>query len=233
REMLAQQEKAIQLQIDQISEALNDPALSEEARQKLAENLDFLKDKITQVKSAIKGGEEADQKKVVEEGKEAMSKVDVLGFSAQDWSDTFKNLETTEEKLKALAMIFTAVGNAGAMFADLQRRLGERDLRSFTAFQDKKKASLLNNLQQGYITQEDYIKETQRLEADAANKKAEMEYKQAKADKIARMFAAAGNTAMAITSALAAPFPVNTYLPFIVGALGAVQMGMIAAQPLP
>lgn len=233
REMLKQQELAISLQIFQLKNALNDPSLSEEARQKLAENLDFLKDKMAQVASAIKGGGDSDAKKVQEESNQKLSQVDILGFSAKDWIDTYNNLDTTEGKLKAVGMAFQALGNAGQMYSELMRNLGERELRSFERVQDKKKKELLKNLNLGLINQEQYQKSIQNFEVETANKRAELEWKQAKADKIARMFAIVGNTAMGVASALAAPFPINTWLPWVVGALGAVQLGIVAAQPLP
>lgn len=228
REMLANQEKAISLQIAQLNEALNDPSLSEEARQKLAENLDFLKDKITQVRAAIKGGEDADNKKVTEENKQKKGSIDILGFSAQDWEESFKNLDTTAKKVKAIGMVFTAMSNAASMFSELQRNIGERDLQRFEKQQSAKKKALLKNLNLGLINQEEYQKSIQKIEAETANKKAEIEYKQAKADKIARMFAIIGNTAAGIAAALP-----NIPLSIIVGALGAVQLGIVAAQPLP
>ncbi len=228
REMLANQEKAISLQIAQLNEALNDPSLSEEARQKLAENLDFLKDKITAVRAAIKGGEEADAKKVTEENKQKKGSIDILGFSAQDWEETFNNLNTTAKKVKAIGMVFTAMSNAASMFSELQRNIGERDLQRFEKQQSAKKKALLKNLNLGLINQEEYQKSIQKIEAETANKKAEIEYKQAKADKIARMFAIIGNTAAGIAAALP-----NIPLSIIVGALGAVQLGIVAAQPLP
>lgn len=232
REMLANQEKAISLQIAQLNEALNDPSLSEEARQKLAEYLDFLKDKAVQIQSAIKGGEDADNKKVTEENKQKKGSIDILGFSAQDWEETFKNLDTTKDKVKAIGMVFTAMSNAASMFSEAQRNLGERDLQRFEKQQSAKKKALLKNLNLGLINQEEYQKSIQNLDTETANKKAEIEYKQAKADKIARMFAVVGNTAMGITAALAT-VPPNPVLAAIVGAIGAIQLGVIAAQPLP
>lgn len=228
REMLANQEKAISLQIAQLNEALNDPSLSEEARKKLAENLDFLKDKAVQIKSAIKGGEDADNKKVTEENKQKKGSIDILGFSAQDWEDSFKNLDTTKDKVKAIGMVFTAMSNAASMFSELQKNIGERDLQRFEKQQSAKKKALLKNLNLGLINQEEYQKSIQKIEAETANKKAEIEYKQAKADKIARMFAIIGNTAAGIAAALP-----NIPLSIIVGALGAIQLGIVAAQPLP
>lgn len=227
-EMLKQQEMAISLQIAQLNEALNDKSLSDDARQKAAENLDFLKDKITQVRSAIKGGEDADNKKVTEENKQKKGSIDILGFSAQDWEDSFKNLDTTKDKVKAIGMVFTAMSNAASMFSELQKNIGERDLQRFEKQQSAKKKALLKNLNLGLINQEEYQKSIQKIEAETANKKAEIEYKQAKADKIARMFAIIGNTAAGIAAALP-----NIPLSIIVGALGAIQLGIVAAQPLP
>ena len=232
REMLKQQEMAISLQIAQLNKALNDKSLSDDARQKAAENLDFLKDKITQVRAAIKGGEDADNKKVTEENKQKKGSIDILGFSAQDWEETFDNLDTTKDKVKAIGMVFTAMSNAASMFSEAQRNLGERDLQRFEKQQSAKKKALLKNLNLGLINQEEYQKSIQNLDTETANKKAEIEYKQAKADKIARMFAVVGNTAMGITAALAT-VPPNPVLAAIVGAIGAIQLGVIAAQPLP
>lgn len=167
------------------------------------------------------------------DAEKAAMQADVLGFTAQQWFETFNNLDTTTGKLQAIGMVFKSLSNAGQMFADLQRSLGERDLKNFERLQERKKQALTKQLNEGYITNEEYNKRIEKLEKQTANKKAELEYKQAKADKISRMFAVVGNTALAITSALAAPFPISTYLLWIVGALGAVQLATVAAQPLP
>lgn len=233
RAMLKQQEQAIQLQLLQLSEALNDPTLSREAREKLEENLNFLKDKITQVKSSIDGGNNTDAKKVTEEQNAAKENTDILGFSAKNWEDSFKNLDTTSGKLKALGMAFQALGNAGQMFSQLTAAQNEKELRNFTKIQTEKKKELLKRLNEGYINQEEYTKETQKLEVDAANKKSELDYKQAKSDKVARIFGAIGATAQAVATALTAGPIAGPILAGIVGALGAVQVGIIASQPLP
>ena len=231
RKMLAAQIQSLDQQKKILEQALS--GLTGEAAEKLKADLDVLNAKITSLKGAINGGKESDAKKVQEESDAAKDAVDIFGFSAKDWEDTFKNLDTTADKLKAAGMVMQALTNAGQMFSELQRGLAEKDFKRFEAIQNKKKTSLLKQLNTGYITQEEYNKGIQKLEAETANKKAEMEYKQAKADKIARMFAIIGNTAMGVSSALAAPFPVNLTLPWIVGAMGALQLGLVAAQPLP
>lgn len=231
RKMLKAQLESLQLQKAMMIEDVN--KLTGPAADKLKTDLAELEIKITQIKSAFNTGKDQDSKKPIDESRQATNQVDLLGFSATQWIDMFDNLDTTQGKLKGVAMAFTALSNATSMYSELVRNLGDREYKNFEKQQNNKKKSLLKQLNEGYINNEEYHKQLELLEVESANKKAELEYKQAKADKIARMFAIVGNTAMAITSALAAPFPVNLTLPWIVGALGAVQLGVVAAQPLP
>jgi hypothetical protein len=57
--------------------------------------------------------------------------------------------------------------------------------------------------------------------------------KQATISKIATIFEIQLKTAQAIVEALAAPFPLNTILPAIIGALAAAQLAAVASQPVP
>lgn len=202
------------------------------AKEKLLEDLAKIEQAVTAVKSSLDGNKNEDNKTVEEEQKAAKEKTDILGFSAKEWEDTFSNIDNLQDALKATAMVFQALGNAGQMYAQLQQALGEKELRHFNAIQDKKKKSLLKQLNDGYITREEYTKQTEKLEAEAAAKKAEIEYKQAKADKMAKIFSAIGATALGVANALSTG-PAGIALAAIVGALGAIQIGIIAAQPLP
>ena len=226
RKLLAASLVSLEKQKAILTEALQ--GLTGEAAEKLKADLDALTIKITQLKGAINGGSEGDAKKVQEEGDAAKEAVDVLGFSVKDWEKCFDNLGTTEGKLMAVGMAFKALANAGQMFSELTRSLGERDFKRFEQLQNKKKDSLLKQLNTGYITNEEYNKQIQKLEAETANKKAEMEYKQAKAQKIANMFSIIGSTAVAVAKALP-----NLVLAGIVGGFGLLQLGIVAAQPLP
>jgi hypothetical protein len=66
------------------------------------------------------------------------------------------------------------------------------------------------------------------LDREYDQKRAELQTKQAKADKAAALLQAIVNTAAAIVEALP-----NIPLAILVGALGAIQIGVIAAQPIP
>lgn len=83
----------------------------------------------------------------------------------------FKNLDTTKGKMQAIKMGVQALSNAFSMFSQLQKNLGEKELRRFTRNQDKKKLALLRQLNQGLITQGQYHKGLQTLEEETDNKK--------------------------------------------------------------
>ena len=208
--------------------------LTGEAAEQLKKNLDELSTRITQVKGAIQGGNENDQKKVTEEQQAAKGKVDLLGFSAADWEKMWEDLNTTEGKIAAVGMAVKALSNAFSQFSELQKNLNERELKHFTKNQDKKKLALLKQLNEGYINQEQYHKGLEELEKERLNKESEMAYKEARMQKIIRIADAVSATALGVAKALAAyPGPAGIALASVVGALGAAQIGIIAAQPLP
>lgn len=203
------------------------------AAEQLKKNLQFLEEKLTKIRGVLQGKSDDDELAQEQEQQQALEQTDILGFSAAQWLDTFDNLDTTEGKLQAVGMAMQALANAGRMFAEHQRANNEKELRDFTKYQERRKKALEKKLDSGLITQEKYQKEVEKLEIEAANKKAELEYKQAKANKVANLFEAMGSTAVAVATALKAGGVLGPILAGIVGALGAVQIGLIASQPLP
>jgi len=232
RKALAEQLVFLEDQRKQLDEAISKMSDSPE-RKKLKEDLDKLKDAISKIKGEILTGQESDKGKAKDAENKSKESLDILGFSAKDWLDTFDNLKTLEDGLKAAGMVFQALGNAANMFGELQRALGEKELKNYRRVQDRKKEELDKNLALGLISQENYKKQTELLDAELANKQAEIEYKQAKADKASKLFSAIGATAVGVASALSVAPPLGIALAAIVGALGAVQIATIAAQPLP
>lgn len=208
-------------------------SLTGEAAEKLKANLSEIKGKILQVKGALQNGEENDQKKVQEEKDTAKGKVDLLGFSAKEWEDTFKNLDTTAEKINAVSVAVKAMSNAFSQYAEYQKSLNERDLRNFTRYQERKKKALVKQLNEGYINQEQYAKSLEELERERLNKESEMQYKEAKMQKVIRIADAISATALGVANSLKVGGPAGIVLASLVGALGAVQVGIISSQPLP
>lgn len=164
--------------------------------------------------------------------KNPKEEIDILGFTVKQWDEVFENLDNLSGAIAGIGTAFQALGNAATLYGDLQRALGERELKSFTKIQDSKKNELDKKLALGLISQENYTKETELLDAQLANKQAEIEYKQAKADKMSKLFSAVGATALGVANALSMGLP-GIAIAAIVGALGAIQIATIAAQPLP
>ena len=231
REALQMQLKMLEEEQALLNEHLKD--LTGEAAEKLKANLSEIKGKILQVKGALQNGEENDQKKVQEEKDTAKGKVDLLGFSAKEWEDTFKNLDTTAEKINAVSVAVKAMSNAFSQYAEYQKSLNERDLRNFTRYQERKKKALVKQLNEGYINQEQYAKSLEELERERLNKESEMQYKEAKMQKVIRIADAISATALGVANSLKVGGPVGIVLASLVGALGAVQVGIISSQPLP
>lgn len=83
------------------------------------------------------------------------------------------------------------------------------------------------------LSEEDKIKRVGDAEKRAWKKKKEVKRKEAIANKVTGIAAAIINTAVGVTAALTIPPPAGPILAGITAALGAVQVAMIAAQPIP
>ena len=231
REALAMQLKMLEEEKKLLEKHLK--SLTGEEAEKLKAYLSEIEGRMLQVKGALQNGEENDQKKVQEEKDTAKGKVDLLGFSAKEWEDTFKNLDTTAEKINAVSVAVKAMSNAFSQYAEYQKSLNERDLRNFTRYQERKKKALVKQLNEGYINQEQYAKSLEELERERLNKESEMQYKEAKMQKVIRIADAISATALGVANSLKVGGPAGIVLASLVGALGAVQVGIISSQPLP
>ncbi|MCO4819780.1 MAG: phage tail tape measure protein [Bacteroidetes bacterium] len=83
------------------------------------------------------------------------------------------------------------------------------------------------------LNEEEKQKKISELEKKADVEKKKLMIKQAKRDKAAAIFSAVINTAVAIGKALDLGFPLGIPAAIVMGALGAAQIAVIAAQPLP
>ena len=209
-------------------EGVNLDLLPPEEKQKILDWLDEANLKLSELlgkmgKSSGKtGGERID------------GDVDFLGFSIDQWEQTFANLDTTAQKLEAAQVAVGALMNAWAMYSDFQRRREEVEMRNFERAQEKKQQDLKRNLDRGYINQRQYDKAVEALEQERRKKEAEMQYKQAKREKEMAVANIALNGAVAISKALAqGGFILGVPWAGIIAALTAIQLGMALATPLP
>ena len=202
-----------------------------EAKDKLIEDIQKVEEQMTKVKEQLDGLKTKDVDKAASS---ELEKVDVLGFTAAEWENVFANLDNVHARFRAVEMGIGAMNNAFSAFSQLQENLNARELSKYTANQQKKKQALLDQLNQGYISQAQYQKELQRLDEEAEAKKKELALKQFKAQKAANMLNIIANTAMAVMRAYSDAGPLaGTALAAIVGGIGAVQLGIVAAQQPP
>ncbi|MBC5840737.1 phage tail tape measure protein [Flavobacterium sp. F-380] len=164
----------------------------------------------------------------------SLSGLDILGFTPEQWQDTFDSFDTFEDKLAAVGFAVLALQNAFGTYFQFLEAGEKRTMQKFEANNRKKQADLNDQLEKGFITQEVYTARKAKLEAELAKKKAEIEYKQAKREKLMGIASIIGNTAIGVSKALAQGGMIFG-IPFagIVAALGAVQLGLALAQPLP
>ena len=208
--------------------------LTGEAKEKLKEDITQIEDKMIQAREKlddIKNNKDAKEEKAA--GKE-LEKVDVLGFTAKDWEDTFSHLDEMSNRFKAVDMVVGAMSNAFSQFAQLQQNLNQKELATYTKNQEQQKQALLTRLNQGYISQAQYQKELKKLEEEAQAKKKELSLKQFQAQKAMNMMSIVANTATGIMRAYSDAGPIaGSVFAAIVGAMGAVQLGIVAAQQPP
>lgn len=142
-----------------------------EAKDKLIEDIQKVEEQMTKVKEQIDG---LKTKEVDKAAGGELEKVDVLGFTAAEWENVFSNLDNVHARFRAVEMGIGAMNNAFSMFSQLQENLNARELSKYAANQQKKKQALLDQLNQGYISQAQYQKEVQRLDEEAEAKKKEL-----------------------------------------------------------
>src|SRR5690606_38854466 len=132
----------------------------------------------------------------------AAGEMDVLGFSADQWLQTFSNLDNLVGKIQAGIMGVQAFANAWSMYHEMVSANERKELATFERNNNRKKERLKSRLDQGFINQRQYDDAIKALEIEADKRKAEMEYKQAKRAWKMQLTQAIANTAMAVLNGL-------------------------------
>lgn len=163
---------------------------------------------------------------------------DVFGFTPENWDTLFVNLEKGKFGINEMIFAVTALTNAFSMYSQFVETNEKQQLATFEKNTNSKKNKYKQQLDSGKITQEQYNKFTEKADTDLANKKAEIENKQAKRQKAIAISNIAMSTAQAILG-IWAQFPKFDFgataaiMTGVVGALGAAQIAMVLRQPLP
>ena len=144
--------------------------------------------------------------------------------AAQAWAETVDQFEAD------LNAVLGPVGQAWSAIEGVWDQALQNEEIALDNEYEKKKA----NIEASVIDEEEKAAQLAALDEEYDKKKRELQKKSWVLDKASRISQAIMNTAQGVTSALAV-FPpwVGIALAATVGALGAVQIGLIAAEPMP
>jgi tubulin-specific chaperone A len=163
---------------------------------------------------------------------------DIFGFTPENWVQFSDNLANGKIGINEMVFAVSALTDAYGKYNEFLTANENAQLKKYTAASDAKKNKLKKQLDSGMISQTQYNKSVEKIDSDLDNKKADLEYKQAKRQ---RMISAANiimSTAQAIIG-IWAQFPKADFgitagiMSGVVGTLGALQLATVLATPLP
>ena len=206
--------------------------LTEDQKDKLAEDLEKILNAIAKIKDA-KGGDKEKGKEEIDLGLGG-DKPDILGFTTEQWANFYRNIDQGTAGIQTMMMAVGALKNNFAEFDKLASQSEAVKLKQYEKNADARKKSLKKQLDAGIINQDQYNKRVELIDKDLDNKKADIEYKQAKRQKTAAIAKTIIDTATSIMQLWTNPgFPMAIPLSVLVGTMGAVQLATIAKTPLP
>ena len=209
--------------------------LSEKDKDKLAEDIEKILNAIAKIKEA-KNGKNNDSEKEIDLG--LTSAKDVLGYSQDQWDKFFQNINNGTIGLQTMQMAVGAVQDLWGKFSEYQNASDAHNLKKYERNSDIRKKKLKQQLDAGYINQSQYKRGVEQIDQELDRKKAEIEYKQAKRQRIMAIANVITSTAQAIMG-IWAQVPKFDFgatagiLTGIVAATGALQLGTILKTPLP
>lgn len=161
---------------------------------------------------------------------------ELFDLDINQWEAMFDPATDGADRLKlAVQAVGAAVGeamNLASMWADKQTAIENKQLKDYEKANEEKKNALKERLDAGLITEAHYNAEVERMDAEHDAYEEELRLKQAKRDKQMQLTQAIINTALSITSALAAPFPLSIVAAALAAATGAAQIALIASTPI-
>ena len=210
--------------------------LTEDQKDKLAEDLEKILNAIAKINEA-KGGDKNKPKEEIDLGLGG-DKPDILGFTTEQWANFYKNIDQGTVGLQTMQMAAIALKNTFAEFDKLASQSEAVKLKQYEKTADARKKALKRQLDAGAISQDQYSKRVELIDKDLDNKKADIEYKQAKRQKVMAAMNVIQSTAQAIIG-IWAQFPKFDFgataaiMSGVVGGLGIAQLAAINRTPLP
>lgn len=210
---------------------LSDHIFSEEELKILSDRLGVAKEKLAEIIAKQKEPGSSD-KEVKVDYSFSKGKTDILGLSVSDWALFTSNLEAGKMGIAEMTAAVQVLSSAWSIYSDMAAASEAKQLKKFEASSSQKKTVLQSQLDSGRISQEQYNARVKKIDEDLDNKKAAIEEKAAKRQKIAALLNIAQSTAQAIMSIWAQvpkfDFGISAgVLTGVVAALGAAQAAIV------
>jgi TP901 family phage tail tape measure protein len=220
--------------------------LTAEQREKIKADIEVVELAAKKIEKALGGaggtndGEETPEEREAREQKwtgkfeDFNGGADILGFTPDQWEETFLNLDTLNAKMLAGAMVVTALQNMWGQYDAFMTAAENNRIKQYEKGSETRKRKLKWELDNGIINQVQYKRGVEQLEMDVERKKAELEYKQAKRKKAMSIVETIMNTSIAIMQAFSQLGPIGGAIAAVlIGTMGALQIKTISDQPLP
>lgn len=236
------QKKELEMQVTNMQamlalyEGLDLSVLTKEQQDQVLKFIDDAKNKVAELKAVQNSTDKGDKGKGGKSKLGGKGSTDILGMSVSDWDTFFTNIETGADKLGTMIAAVQAVQAAFSAYYQYVQANEQAQMQQVDATFKKREKRLKRMLDSGQINQEQYEKEMQALQQETDNKKARLEYEAAKRKRGMDIANIITSTALGIMN-IWATTGINPImagiLTGIVGALGAVQLATVIAQPLP
>lgn len=235
--MLKEQINLLNKMIDDVNfEGIDFSLLSPEDEEKLRIQIEAIQNAIAKLKSAKNGDVEENSKKELDLG--IGGETDVLGFTQDQWDKFFQNINNGTVGFQTMAFAIQAAGQIFSQVDQYMTASENASLKKYERGQDARKRALKRQLDSGQINQVQYKRKVEELDQELDRKKAEIEYKQAKRQRLMSIANVITSTAQAIMSiwAQVPKFDFGATAGILTGmvtAMGALQLGTILKTPLP
>lgn len=173
--------------------------------------------------------------------KEGTGKGSILGVAIDEWQVLIEHIKEGKLSAEDFQNVVTGIGSAAeyafstaSKFMDLTKKKEDAQLKDYKKNQDNRKKSLEKRLNAGLITESQYNAQVEQMDAEYDAYQEELAIKQAKREKALNLTQAIINTALSVTSTIAqlGATPWGIAAAAIGAAMGAVQIALIASQPV-
>lgn len=215
-------------------EGMDLTVLTEEQKESQKKRIKELEAKIVELKQLL--GETGTEKPT---GDGLLSSLggskDILGMSPEQWEKLLSDTDILKEKLAKVVAVAQLMQNAFTAYYEYVNANEQAQVKKYEEHVNHKKETLQKQLDEGYLTQEQYDKKVEKLEKDLDRRKALAEYKSAKRKKQMDIASAISSTSLAILNALSTvkPFWAAIAMSAVAASMGALQLATIKSTPLP